>query len=173
MNDSHMEAKRLQEAAFNTLHAILDTTGSSETINASMEQYNHFFCVVENILGHGMKHDKKSFWASKPEPRDFFDLLECLPKVWSQGKKVMDVVNNFPTAKTSKGKGRLWLRIALKEKNLKTLLTKLTQDQSLLRKFYEDDALLRNNDQLEMFLGILSPLEVLNVPVTFRCGLGL
>jgi hypothetical protein len=36
MNDSHMEAKRLQEAAFNTLHAILDTTGSSESINASM-----------------------------------------------------------------------------------------------------------------------------------------
>lgn len=99
----------------------------------------------------------------------------------------MEYINNYPTAKTTRGKGRLWLRIALKEKNLKTLLMKLTQDQGLLRchislrtsyavltalydcrKLYEDGALLRNSDQLEMFLGLLSPLEVLNVPITFK-----
>jgi len=39
------------------------------------------------------------------------------------------------------------------------------------RKLYDDGALVRNPDQLEMFLGILSPLDVLNVPVSFRYGL--
>lgn len=37
MNDAQrQEAQRLQEAAFDTLHALLSTANASETINATM-----------------------------------------------------------------------------------------------------------------------------------------
>ncbi len=71
-------------------------------------------------------------------------------------RKMLDIISHYPTAKTSKGKqataieiairllmvlsvfiglgkGRLFLRIALKEKNLQTYLSKLTSDTGLVR----------------------------------------
>jgi hypothetical protein len=58
MQDHQDEAKRFLEATHRTLTVLIESCGNSDVIRASMEQYNHFFCAIENILTHGLQGEQ-------------------------------------------------------------------------------------------------------------------
>ena len=89
------------------------------------------FWIIGIVAKFTLSLEKKTFW-SKKESKDYFEFLDNLRRLDPGAKKFMEAVTTYPSAKTTKGKGRLWMRLALKEKKLKDYLSILTSEDSLL-----------------------------------------
>ena len=64
---------RLSEEALASLNGLLEGAGV-DSIKADMRQYDYFFCVLENILGHGLKQG-----TSYPTFLDYRDCCKIHP----------------------------------------------------------------------------------------------
>jgi hypothetical protein len=96
---------------------------------------------------------KKSFFGQAAKV-EFFEVLENIYRLVPSSKKMTQVINTFPLARTPKGKGRLWLRIAVKEGKLEEYLRAITSDKALM-KYARDRNHWSSNASLEFNLIIL------------------
>nr|XP_054774029.1 RUN and FYVE domain-containing protein 2-like [Lytechinus pictus] len=88
-----------------------------------------FFVVMEHVMNHGVK-GKKTFLEKK---RSFWNAVESLEKSLPDFSEIIDSVRNLPGIKTSLGRGRAWLRLAMMQKKLADYFKALIESKHLLR----------------------------------------
>ncbi|KAH8404575.1 hypothetical protein KR215_000373 [Drosophila sulfurigaster] len=118
----------------------------------------HFFIVIEHVLGHGLR-PKKGLLGPRKE---LWDLLQSVENYCPEAQDITASVRDLPTVRTHIGRARAWLRIALMQKKLSDYLQALIEhrDDSLLD-YYEPHALMMS-DEIVVIMGILVGLNVID-----------
>ncbi|XP_053946425.1 protein RUFY3 isoform X3 [Anastrepha ludens] len=118
----------------------------------------HFFIVIEHVLGHGLR-PKKGLLGPRKE---LWDLLQSVENYCPESQDITASVRDLPTVRTHIGRARAWLRIALMQKKLADYLQALIEhrDDSLYE-YYESHALMMS-DEIVVIMGILVGLNVID-----------
>ncbi|XP_069508782.1 RUN and FYVE domain-containing protein 1 [Ambystoma mexicanum] len=122
-----------------------------------------FFVVMEHCLKHGLKV-KKSFIGQN---KSFFGPLEHVEKLHPEASDLTTSVKNLPELKTSVGRGRAWLHLALMQKKLADYLKVLIDHREQLSEFYENDALMMEEEGA-VIVGLLVGLNVIDANLCLK-----
>ncbi|XP_058987418.1 protein RUFY3 isoform X5 [Musca domestica] len=118
----------------------------------------HFFIVIEHVLGHGLR-TKKGLLGPRKE---LWDLLQCVETYCPEAQDITASVRDLPTVRTHIGRARAWLRIALMQKKLADYLQALIEHrEDALYDYYEPHALMMS-DEIVIIMGILVGLNVID-----------
>ncbi|KAI9577183.1 hypothetical protein GQX74_015637 [Glossina fuscipes] len=118
----------------------------------------HFFIVIEHVLGHGLR-TKKGLLGPRKE---LWDLLQCVENYCPEAQDITASVRDLPTVRTHIGRARAWLRIALMQKKLADYLQALIEHRDdALYEYYEPHALMMS-DEIVVIMGILVGLNVID-----------
>ncbi|XP_075148556.1 RUN and FYVE domain-containing protein 2 isoform X4 [Haematobia irritans] len=118
----------------------------------------HFFIVIEHVLGHGLR-TKKGLLGPRKE---LWDLLQCVETYCPEAQDITASVRDLPTVRTHIGRARAWLRIALMQKKLADYLQALIEHrEDALFEYYEPHALMMS-DEIVIIMGILVGLNVID-----------
>ncbi|BFF92192.1 RUN and FYVE domain-containing protein 2 [Drosophila madeirensis] len=118
----------------------------------------HFFIVIEHVLGHGLR-PKKGLLGPRKE---LWDLLQSVEHYCSEAQDITASVRDLPTVRTHIGRARAWLRIALMQKKLSDYLQALIEHrEDSLYDYYEPHALMMS-DEIVVIMGILVGLNVID-----------
>ncbi|CAJ0955876.1 unnamed protein product, partial [Mesorhabditis belari] len=142
------EEKRKQDLSKeleNVLKAAVGSLRSSkETISSEITQ--NLCNIIEAILIHGLRDPfflKGSRYAKYPEP-NFWPFVSKFshPAILSQ-------ISALKQIRTEIGKGRAWIRIVLNECAMEHYVTLLKNEATDIQRFYNDNAYLRDGEQVE------------------------
>ncbi|XP_017967305.1 protein RUFY3 isoform X3 [Drosophila navojoa] len=118
----------------------------------------HFFIVIEHVLGHGLR-PKKGLLGPRKE---LWDLLQSVENYCPEAQDITASVRDLPTVRTHIGRARAWLRIALMQKKLSDYLQALIEHrEDSLNEYYEPHALMMS-DEIVVIMGILVGLNVID-----------
>uniref|UniRef100_A0A1A9W7Y9 RUN domain-containing protein n=1 Tax=Glossina brevipalpis TaxID=37001 RepID=A0A1A9W7Y9_9MUSC len=118
----------------------------------------HFFIVIEHVLGHGLR-TKKGLLGPRKE---LWDLLQCVENYCPEAQDITASVRDLPTVRSHIGRARAWLRIALMQKKLADYLQALIEHRDdALYEYYEPHALMMS-DEICVIMGILVGLNVID-----------
>jgi len=118
----------------------------------------HFFIVLEHALRHGLR-PKKGLLGPKKE---LWDLLQTIEKTKNEASDMTTSVRDLPTVKTSLGRARAWIRLALMQKKLADYLKVLIDlRDNILHEFYEPGSLLLCDEAI-VLIGLLTGLNVVD-----------
>ena len=128
----------------------------------------HFFIVLEHALRHGLR-PKKGLLGPKKE---LWDLLQLIEKYNQDAHDITTSVRDLPTVKTSLGRARAWIRLALMQKKLADYLKVLfdQRENGILLEFYEPGALLLSDESV-VLLGLLLGLNVVDCNLCLKVSL--
>ncbi|KAK3541346.1 hypothetical protein QTP86_022101 [Hemibagrus guttatus] len=108
-----------------------------ETIDDTSPEFMNFVSILEQILSHRLKG--QITWFGYESPRSFWDYVRvacskvphsCIPSIES-----------MENVRSSRAKGRAWIRVALMEKRLSEYISAALRDFKTTRRFYEDGAI--------------------------------
>eukprot|EP00008_Paramoeba_atlantica_P009956 CAMPEP_0201480396 /NCGR_PEP_ID=MMETSP0151_2-20130828/4881_1 /ASSEMBLY_ACC=CAM_ASM_000257 /TAXON_ID=200890 /ORGANISM="Paramoeba atlantica, Strain 621/1 / CCAP 1560/9" /LENGTH=536 /DNA_ID=CAMNT_0047862231 /DNA_START=41 /DNA_END=1648 /DNA_ORIENTATION=+ len=119
------------------------------------------FCL-ERILSHHLKSgifSKATVW----------DFVENLPKCLPATGEVIDQIRK--RCRTPQGRGRAFIRDALKEGRLSEYIGALVMTDEITKDFYRPTALLRKEDQMFIFSQLLQFLDSKKLEITVACDL--
>nr|CAG4640766.1 EOG090X043H [Eulimnadia texana] len=127
-------------------------------LDSDFPPLQHFFIVVEHVFRHGIR-PKKGLLGPKKE---LWDLLQMVENYTHEAHDITTSVRDLPTVKTSIGRARAWLRLALMQKKLADYLKVLLDHRdTLLLEFYEPGSLLLS-DEAVILLGLLLGLNIVD-----------
>lgn len=124
----------------------------------------HFFIVFEQILFHGYTGKKSFPITSASNRKDLWPLIDLIARK-STHSDVMEISQSskeMTNIRTSLGRVRAWLRLALMQKRLGDYFKILVEQKQDLKEFYESDALLLS-DEISIITGLLVGLNVLDL----------
>lgn len=123
----------------------------------------HFFIVFEHILLHGY-NGKKSFPISSASNRkDLWPIIDLISRksTDTQSAEISVSSKEMTNIRTSLGRVRAWLRLALMQKRLADYFRVLLEHKHELTEFYDAGALLLSDDNV-IITGLLVGLNVLD-----------
>jgi chromosome segregation ATPase len=178
MNDEHRLLKEIRmaiklflaaesrRAAENSQDGDNATSSSSDLVSVddNSEELDQFCMVVERVFRDGLK-EKRSFFGGD---KDYFDFAVNIVKLLPEARQCIQNVKSLSSARTSEGKGRAFIRIALVEKTLGKYIKRLAEEESLVRDWYNGDALMRNEEHVSMLVGVLEMLNVINFSLCLK-----
>lgn len=124
----------------------------------------HFFIVFEQILLHGYTGKKSFPITSSSNRKDLWPLIDLIARK-SAHTDVLEISlssKEMTNIRTSLGRVRAWLRLALMQKRLADYFKILVEQKQDLKEFYEPDALLLS-DEISIITGLLVGLNVLDL----------
>ncbi|KAM9353040.1 RUN domain-containing protein 3B isoform 2-T2 [Symphorus nematophorus] len=142
-----------------------------ETIDDSSPEFVNFVSVLEHILSHRLKGKniqacKKSLspsvflsgqttWFGYESPRSFWDYIKvACSKVPHNCIRSIESMENV---RSSRAKGRAWIRVVLMEKRLSEYISSALRDFKTTRRFYEDGAIMLGEEAgllADMLIGL-------------------
>jgi hypothetical protein len=143
---------------------LLDTSLRGERL-LEKEHFplKHFFMVLEQILFHGY-NGKKSFpIGSSSTRKDLWPLIDLISRKSTdiQSSEISISSKEMTNIRTSLGRVRAWLRLALMQKRLADYFKILLEQKQELKEFYDSDALLVSDENV-IITGLLVGLNVLD-----------
>ncbi|XP_076593584.1 RUN domain-containing protein 3B isoform X2 [Chaetodon auriga] len=109
-----------------------------ETIDDSSPEFVNFVSILEHILSHRLKG--QTTWFGYESPRSFWDYIKgACSKVPHNCIRSIESMENI---RSSRAKGRAWIRVVLMEKRLSDYISSALRDFKTTRRFYEDGAIM-------------------------------
>ncbi|XP_022051693.2 RUN domain-containing protein 3B isoform X3 [Acanthochromis polyacanthus] len=109
-----------------------------ETIDDSSPEFVNFVSILEHILSHRLKG--QTTWFGYESPRSFWDYIKvACSKVPHNCIRSIESMENV---RSSRAKGRAWIRVVLMEKRLSEYVSFALRDFKTTRRFYEDGAIM-------------------------------
>ncbi|XP_030248922.1 RUN domain-containing protein 3B isoform X1 [Sparus aurata] len=109
-----------------------------ETIDDSSPEFVNFVSILEHILSHRLKG--QTTWFGYESPRSFWDYIKtACSKVPHNCIRSIESMENV---RSSRAKGRAWIRVVLMEKRLSEYISSALRDFKTTRRFYEDGAIM-------------------------------
>ncbi|XP_048009085.1 RUN domain-containing protein 3B isoform X1 [Megalobrama amblycephala] len=107
-----------------------------ETIDDTSAEFINFVSILEHILSHRLKGQVS--WFGYESPRSFWDYIRvaCIKVPHS----CIHSIENMENVRSSRAKGRAWIRVALMEKRLSEYISAALRDFKTTRRFYEEGA---------------------------------
>uniref|UniRef100_A0A674PRG4 RUN and FYVE domain containing 2 n=1 Tax=Takifugu rubripes TaxID=31033 RepID=A0A674PRG4_TAKRU len=134
-----MERANLLNMAKLSIKGLIESALSfGRTLDSDYPPLQQFFVVMEHCLKHGLKV-KKSFLGFN---KSLWGPLELVEKLCPEAAEISASVRDLPGLKTPLGRARAWLRLALMQKRLADYLRLLITRKDLLSDFYENSALM-------------------------------
>uniref|UniRef100_A0A4W4E858 RUN domain-containing protein 3B n=1 Tax=Electrophorus electricus TaxID=8005 RepID=A0A4W4E858_ELEEL len=109
-----------------------------ETIDDTSPEFINFVSILEQILSHRLKGQIS--WFGYESPRSFWDYVRVACGKVSHS--CIHSIESMENARSSRAKGRAWIRVALMEKRLSEYISSALRDFKTTRRFYEDGAVL-------------------------------
>ncbi|KAM9353043.1 RUN domain-containing protein 3B isoform 5-T5 [Symphorus nematophorus] len=124
-----------------------------ETIDDSSPEFVNFVSVLEHILSHRLKG--QTTWFGYESPRSFWDYIKvACSKVPHNCIRSIESMENV---RSSRAKGRAWIRVVLMEKRLSEYISSALRDFKTTRRFYEDGAIMLGEEAgllADMLIGL-------------------
>ncbi|XP_027025543.1 RUN domain-containing protein 3B isoform X1 [Tachysurus fulvidraco] len=108
-----------------------------ETIDDTSPEFINFVSILEQILSHRLKG--QITWFGYESPRSFWDYVRVACSKVPHG--CIPSIESMENVRSSRAKGRAWIRIALMEKRLSEYISAALRDFKTTRRFYEDGAI--------------------------------
>ncbi|KAM4600907.1 RUN domain-containing protein 3B isoform 1-T1 [Polymixia lowei] len=109
-----------------------------EAIDDSAPEFTNFVSILEHILSHRLKG--QTTWFGYESPRSFWDCVRiACSKVPHSCIRSIESMENV---RSSRAKGRAWIRVVLMEKRLSEYISSALRDFKAIRRFYEDGAVM-------------------------------
>uniref|UniRef100_A0A3B4CHI5 RUN domain-containing protein 3B n=1 Tax=Pygocentrus nattereri TaxID=42514 RepID=A0A3B4CHI5_PYGNA len=109
-----------------------------ETIDDASPEFINFVSILEQILSHRLKGQVS--WFGYESPRSFWDYVRvACSKV---PHSCIHSIESMENVRSSRAKGRAWIRVALMEKRLSEYISAALRDFKTTRRFYEDGAIM-------------------------------
>uniref|UniRef100_A0A3Q0RYF9 RUN domain-containing protein 3B n=1 Tax=Amphilophus citrinellus TaxID=61819 RepID=A0A3Q0RYF9_AMPCI len=132
-----VERKNLLTVCRFSVKTLLDRS-CFETIDDSSPEFINFVSILEHILSHRLKG--QTSWFGYETPRSFWDYIKAAcSKVPHNCIRSIESMENV---RSSRAKGRAWIRVVLMEKRLSEYITFTLRDFRTSRRFYEDGAIM-------------------------------
>eukprot|EP01118_Nematostelium_gracile_P009547 TRINITY_DN3237_c0_g1_i10.p1 TRINITY_DN3237_c0_g1~~TRINITY_DN3237_c0_g1_i10.p1 ORF type:complete len:1180 (-),score=270.94 TRINITY_DN3237_c0_g1_i10:16-3555(-) len=158
----------LQNSIRNLINGAFEGSNDGMIDDQMEKTLGPFGSALENILNHGLKQkvDKGRFISGLPANGkvSFWHYLENLEKVMSS--KMIAKVRSLQKVKSSDGKGRALLRMALNENNLEQSMTVLLNRKDITKNWYEPYAFLSSHSDCAFFTSSLVGLNGLRFNLT-------
>ncbi|XP_023256538.1 RUN domain-containing protein 3B isoform X3 [Seriola lalandi dorsalis] len=109
-----------------------------ETIDDSSPEFINFVSILEHVLNHRLKG--QTTWFGYESPRSFWDYIKA-----ACGKvphNCIRSIESMENVRSSRAKGRAWIRVVLMEKRLSEYISSALRDFKTTRRFYEDGAIM-------------------------------
>ncbi|XP_058045412.1 RUN and FYVE domain-containing protein 2 isoform X3 [Ahaetulla prasina] len=133
------------------------------TLDSDYPPLQQFFVVMEHCLKHGLKV-KKSFLSYN---KTIWGPLELVEKLYPEAEEIAASVRDLPGLKTSLGRARAWLRLALMQKKMADYLRCLILRKDLLGEFYEYHAVMMEEEGA-VIVGLLVGLNVIDANLCIK-----
>ncbi|XP_054166341.1 RUN and FYVE domain-containing protein 2-like [Oppia nitens] len=140
--------KELIESSAKT-RRIVDSTNIS---------LNNLFILLEIIFRHGLKSKKGIFETKK----DIWAIIEIVEKLSPDASDITTSARQVPTVRTSLGKARAWMRLALMKKRLSDYFRLLLENREILLNDYYEDMSIMMSDEAVVIGGLLVGLNILD-----------
>jgi hypothetical protein len=123
----------------------------------------HFFIVFEHILLHGFTGKKMFSISSSSNRKDIWPLIELISRKSTDihTSEISISSKEMTNIRTSLGRVRAWLRLALMQKRLADYFKILLEQKQELEDLYEQEALLLSDESI-IISGLLVGLNVLD-----------
>uniref|UniRef100_A0A8B9KTC2 RUN domain-containing protein 3B n=1 Tax=Astyanax mexicanus TaxID=7994 RepID=A0A8B9KTC2_ASTMX len=109
-----------------------------ETIDDTSPEFINFVSILEQILSHRLKGQVS--WFGYESPRSFWDYVRvACSKV---PHSCIHSIESMENVRSSRAKGRAWIRVALMEKRLSEYMSAALRDFKTTRRFYDDGAIM-------------------------------
>ncbi|CAJ1062231.1 RUN domain-containing protein 3B isoform X1 [Xyrichtys novacula] len=109
-----------------------------ETIDDSSPEFVNFVSILEQILSHRLKG--QTTWFGYESPRSFWD---CIKVACSKvPHNCIRSIESMENVRSSRAKGRAWIRVVLMEKRLSEYISSALRDLKTTRRFYDDGAIM-------------------------------
>ncbi|KAG7475085.1 hypothetical protein JOB18_023834 [Solea senegalensis] len=109
-----------------------------ETIDDSFPEFINFVSILEHIFNHRLKG--QTTWFGYESPRSFWDYIKAAcSKVPHNCIRSIESMENV---RSSRAKGRAWIRVVLMEKRLSEYLSSALRDLKTTRRCYEEGAVM-------------------------------
>ncbi|XP_056900914.1 RUN domain-containing protein 3B isoform X3 [Takifugu flavidus] len=132
-----VERRNLLTVCRFSVKTLLDRS-CTETVDDSSSEFVNFASILEHILSHRLKG--QTSWFGYESPRSFWDYVRtACSKVPHNCIRSIESMENV---RSSKAKGRAWIRVALMEKRLSEYISSALRDLRTTRRFYDDGAIM-------------------------------
>ncbi|XP_068179476.1 RUN domain-containing protein 3B [Antennarius striatus] len=132
-----VERKNLLTVCRFSVKTLLDRS-CSEIIDDSSPDFLNFVSILEHILCHRLKG--QTTWFVYESPRCFWDYVKAAcSKV---PHNCIRSIQSMENVRSSRAKGRAWIRVVLMEKRLSEYISSALRDVRTTRKFYDDGAIM-------------------------------
>ncbi|XP_038132523.1 RUN domain-containing protein 3B isoform X2 [Cyprinodon tularosa] len=109
-----------------------------ETIDDSSPEFVNFVSILEHILSHRLKG--QTTWFGYESPLSFWDYIKgACSKVPHNCIRSIESMENV---RSSRAKGRAWIRVVLMEKRLSEYISFALKDFKTTRRFFEEGAIM-------------------------------
>ncbi|XP_037532889.1 RUN domain-containing protein 3B [Nematolebias whitei] len=134
---SAVERRNLLTVSRFSVKTLLDRS-CFETIDDSSPEFINFVSILEHILSHLLKGHMT--WFGYESPRSFWDYIKAAcSKVPHNCIRSIESMENV---RSSRAKGRAWIRVVLMEKRLSEYISFALKDFKTARRFYEEGAIM-------------------------------
>uniref|UniRef100_A0A3B4XRA2 RUN domain-containing protein 3B n=1 Tax=Seriola lalandi dorsalis TaxID=1841481 RepID=A0A3B4XRA2_SERLL len=126
-----------QHGSMFSVKTLLDRS-CFETIDDSSPEFINFVSILEHVLNHRLKG--QTTWFGYESPRSFWDYIKA-----ACGKvphNCIRSIESMENVRSSRAKGRAWIRVVLMEKRLSEYISSALRDFKTTRRFYEDGAIM-------------------------------
>uniref|UniRef100_A0A3P9PPV4 RUN domain-containing protein 3B n=1 Tax=Poecilia reticulata TaxID=8081 RepID=A0A3P9PPV4_POERE len=132
-----VERKNLLTVCRFSVKTLLDRS-CFETIDDSSPEFVNFVSILEHILSHRLKG--QTTWFGYESPRSFWDYVKAAcSKVPHNCIRSIESMENV---RSSRAKGRAWIRVVLMEKRLSEYVSFALKDFKTTRRFFEEGAII-------------------------------
>ncbi|XP_024245313.2 RUN domain-containing protein 3B isoform X1 [Oncorhynchus tshawytscha] len=109
-----------------------------DTIDESSPEFTNFVSILEQILSHRLKG--QTTWFGYETHRSFWDYVKAACSKVSPS--CIHSIESMENVRSSRAKGRAWIRLVLMEKRLSEYISSALRDFKTTRKWYEDGAIM-------------------------------
>uniref|UniRef100_A0A3Q3ILI0 RUN domain-containing protein n=1 Tax=Monopterus albus TaxID=43700 RepID=A0A3Q3ILI0_MONAL len=142
---------------------IQSSLSLGRTLDSEYPPLQQFFVVLEHCLKHGLKA-KKSFIGQN---KSIWGPLELVEKLCPESLNIVTSARDLPGIKTSLGRARAWLHLALMQKKVADYMKVLLDRKDLLSEFYDYGALMMEEEGAVMG-GLLVGLNLIDANLCIK-----
>ncbi|CAH1775521.1 unnamed protein product [Owenia fusiformis] len=152
-----IQRKNLVHICRLTVKNLIDKS-CRESIEGATDELDNFLAVIERLLNYRIK--SLQTWYGGEELRHFWDYIRvaCV----NVPNNCIKNIETIETLKTSVGKGRAWLRLALMEKRLAEYIAAAILNNKVTKMFYSEGAVMLSEDAGSLVTGVLVGLNAID-----------
>ncbi|XP_023931020.1 RUN domain-containing protein 3B-like isoform X1 [Lingula anatina] len=151
-----VQKKNLIQVCRYAVKSLIDKS-CFESIDDNCDELVNFLAIMEHVLSHRLKSNQT--WFGVSEARQFWDYIRAACK--KVPHSCISSIENMENVKSSKAKGRAWLRMVLMEKRLSEYLSVALKQVKVTKTYYQEGAVMLS-EEISILLGVLLGLNAID-----------